>query len=137
MGDLIPRDKQYPVWLFMSVWTASEASILHTKLPDPSDPTINRRWIVALTYPTNLPSFFQSPTLGHFILFHKNSIATCRSGRALLATYRKQATIRWNRSAVVSSSFRYDRLTENRSLVAGVTFSPSKSAGGSDKVSSR
>ena len=94
-GEPIPRNKQYPEWLFMSVWTANDASIQQAKLPDPSDLTINGRWIMALTYRTNLPSFFQSPTLGHFTCLHRKATALCKSGLALLATFRKRATIRW------------------------------------------
>ena len=78
IGDLVPRVKQYPVWLFISMWTKNEASILHTMFPVPSDPRISRRWIVALTYCISLPNFFQSFIFRHFTRLHRNTIATCR-----------------------------------------------------------
>ena len=43
IGDSVPRVKQYPVRLFMSMWTANEASILHTMFSEPSNSIISGR----------------------------------------------------------------------------------------------
>mmetsp|Transcript_33129 Transcript_33129/g.37225 ORF Transcript_33129/g.37225 Transcript_33129/m.37225 type:complete len:86 (+) Transcript_33129:573-830(+) len=79
--------------------------MLHTMLPEQSDPRIKGRWIVALTYRTSLPSFFQSSTFGELTRLHRNETASCKSGLALFVTYKNLATIQLNRSAVVMSSF--------------------------------
>ena len=129
IGDPVPRVKQYPVWLFMSMWTANDASILHTMLPEPSDPRMRGRWIVARTYRTSLPSFFQSSMFGALTRLHRKETDTCRSGLTLFATYRNLATKRWKVSAVGVSSFLHASSTWKRLLLAEVTSSPLTSSG--------
>ena len=88
IGDSVPRVNQYPVWPFMSMWTANEASMLHTIFLEPSDSRIKGRWIVAHTYQTSLPSFFQSSIFGHFTRLHRNATATYKLGLAHFVTYK-------------------------------------------------
>ena len=107
MDDQFPRVRNYHVWLFMSVCTTSEESILHTKFPDSSYPSISGMCMVALMYRTSLLSFPQSLVFGVLTRLHKKATVTCISSLALFAAYKNLATVLWDWS--VSSSLRRGR----------------------------
>ena len=87
------------VWLIMSLCTANEASILHSKVPESSRPITSGRYTVAWRYQITLASFRKLSSLGSLTLIHRYATATCISGRARFAAYSNLFVIQWKNSA--------------------------------------
>ena len=67
----LPNVTMAPVWLFISLYTANEASILQRSILDASHPIINGRCTVSRRYLMTLVSCRQPLSVGSLTLVHK------------------------------------------------------------------
>ena len=91
----LPNVSIAAVWLLMSLWTANDASMLHSNVLESSHSITRGRCIVSWRYCITLASFKQSSLVGSPTLVHKYAITPYISGRACFVANNNLVIILW------------------------------------------